>query len=215
MNRSWLESKMNESWLVRCFVVAALSCLFLGILLFALQDVHGSGYGSSFEGDSTVVTYVHHVEVDSAHCRFAFGEAVPYDSAFLYPVAGVTNKMLIADDKLDLDSAGAHVVSIIVYDDDVVIDTTYGLWLHDVVTPVLIDTLRYLSDMSEALAAYFGTCDECYQILYPRDGTANKDSVIIVDPSRGADSLRGKIIWHHDNVAGVYDSSYFYFDEPW
>jgi len=65
------------------------------------------------------------------------------------------------------------------------------------------------------LSKYFGACDGCYQILYPRSGTVNKDSVIIIDPSLGNDSLVGKIIFYHGTTPSVYDSSYYYIDEPW
>jgi hypothetical protein len=50
---------------------------------------------------------------------------------------------------------------------------------------------------------------------YPEGGLANKDSTIIIDPSLGADSLVGKVIYLHGTVDDVADSSYFYLDEPW
>lgn len=64
------------------------------------------------------------------------------------------------------------------------------------------------------LSKYFGACDGCYQRLYPEGGTQNKDSVIVIDPSLGNDSLVGKIIFYHGTVPAVYDSSYFYI-APW
>lgn len=66
-----------------------------------------------------------------------------------------------------------------------------------------------------ALAMFFGACDGCYQRLYPEGGTANKDSAIIIDPSLGNDSLVGKVVFYHGTTPSVYDSAYFYYDEPW
>lgn len=61
-----------------------------------------------------------------------------------------------------------------------------------------------------ALSKYFGACDDCYQILYPEDGSLNKDSVFIIDPSlTGADTLIGLIIFQHSEEPSVYDTSYF------
>lgn len=65
------------------------------------------------------------------------------------------------------------------------------------------------------LSKFFGACDGCYQRLYPEGGTENKDSVIIIDPSLGNDSLVGKVVFYHGTTPSVYDSSYFYIDEPW
>jgi len=64
------------------------------------------------------------------------------------------------------------------------------------------------------LAYFFGACDECYYRLYPEGGLANKDSAIMIDPSLGADSLVGKIIFIHGTVEAVYDTAYFY-RAPW
>jgi len=183
--------------------------------------VTAGNYGSSVEGDSTVVAYTHHTEADSAHCAFIYGgkdaETNAYDSSFLYPVGGGTDGLhLIADNYLDLDSAGMHVVRIITFNGGAVIDTTYGGWFHDVVSPTLLDTLRTHTVILQTFEAYWGTCDGCYTILYPRDGSANKDSAIVIDPSQtGSDTLRGKTVWFHNNVPGVYDSSYYYFSWPW
>lgn len=65
-----------------------------------------------------------------------------------------------------------------------------------------------------ALQYLFGACDSCYQRLYPEDGSANKDSVIVINPSLGADSLVAKVWFKHSNVAAVYDTS-FLFLAPW
>lgn len=65
-----------------------------------------------------------------------------------------------------------------------------------------------------ALISYMGACDSCYQRLYPEGGTSNKDSVVIIDPSLGADSLVAKIIFKHGTTPSVYDTSYFYI-APW
>lgn len=66
----------------------------------------------------------------------------------------------------------------------------------------------------DALIRYFGACDNCYQRLFPLGGVANKDSVIIIDPSLGADSLIAKIRFFHGTTPSVYDSAYFYI-APW
>ena len=65
------------------------------------------------------------------------------------------------------------------------------------------------------LVYYWGACNGCYYRLFPEGGVTNKDSVIIIDPSLGADSLVGKIIYLHGTEPTVYDSAYFYRDEPW
>ena len=191
--------------LVNCFVVA----------LFAFHaPTISANYGTSMEGDSTIVTYVHHLAADSAHARFAFGKSNPYDSAHLYPISGASNVILVADDKLDLDSVGTHLVTIRVWIGGAVADTSIGVWRH-VDDALLLDTLRYQTDMLDAVAVFLGACDGCYMRMYPEGGTANKDSVVIIDPSMGADSLRGKVVWYHGTTPSVYDSSYYYYDEPW
>ena len=99
---------------------------------------------------------------------------------------------------------------------------------HQTTVDSVYDSLLIVLDSLEALEAwvalqaeldglvmYFGACDGCYQILYPRGGTQNKDSVIVIDPSLGNDSLVGKIVFYHGTTPAVYDSSYFYQDEPW
>lgn len=178
-----------------------------------VERVEAGNYGMSTKGDSTIVTYTHHVNADSAHCAFRYGgkdlATNAYDSIFLYPVGGgVDGIHLIADDYLDLDSIGAHTVMITVFDGGAIIDTTFGVWVHDVAN-------QDLNDMIYDIVAYWGACDSCYQIMWPRDGSSNKDSMWVIDPSRGDDSLVGMVRWHHSNVPSVYDSSYFYFDEPW
>ena len=81
--------------------------------------------------------------------------------------------------------------------------------------PILTTAIADIQAELDGLVMYFGACDGCYQILYPRSGTANKDSVIIIDPSLGNDSLVGKIVFYHGTTPSVYDSSYFFKDEPW
>jgi len=61
---------------------------------------------------------------------------------------------------------------------------------------------------------FWGACDECYFRAYPEGGQANKDSLIIIDPSLGADSLVAKIIYKHGTVSAVCDTAYFY-KSPW
>jgi len=65
------------------------------------------------------------------------------------------------------------------------------------------------------LVYYWGACDDCYYRLYPEGGLADKDSAIIIDPSLGADSLVGKVIYNHGTDIEVVDSAYFYRDDPW
>ena len=202
----------EEQSLIAALWVSVLFLVF-ATLVPMKREVSAGNYGSSSERDSTIVTYVHHVAADSAHARFAFGETAPYDSAFLYPIAGASNKMLLADDKLNLDSVGTHFVPILVWIGGAVADTTIGVWMHH--DALLLDTLRYQTDLLDAVTVFLGACDGCYMRLYPEGGTANKDSVVIIDPSKGNDSLRGKIVWYHGTSPSVYDSSYFYYDEPW
>jgi len=64
------------------------------------------------------------------------------------------------------------------------------------------------------LVKFFGACDNCYYRLFPASGASNKDSAIVIDPSRGVDSLVGKIIYKHGTVPAVYDTAYFY-TAPW
>jgi len=85
---------------------------------------------------------------------------------------------------------------------------------------VVLDSLEnmeaWIAQQTEVagLIAFLGACDECYQRLYPEGGQANKDSVVIIDPSLGADSLIAKIVFKHGTTPTVYDSSYFYL-APW
>ena len=65
------------------------------------------------------------------------------------------------------------------------------------------------------LVYYWGACDDCYYRLFPEGGSPNKDSAIIIDPSLGADSLVGKVIYLHGTDETVVDTAYFYRDEPW
>lgn len=56
----------------------------------------------------------------------------------------------------------------------------------------------------EAIGVYLGAkADGYYKILYPADGSANKDSVRIFD---SGDACKGTIIFHHSNTDAVIDS---------
>ena len=189
--------------------------IIIGMALIALWPVampYAGNYGSSSESDSTIVTYTHHVVADSAHCAFRFGganlETDAYDSAFLYPVGGgVDGLHLIADALLDLDSTGMHTVMITVFDGGVVIDTSFGGWFHDA-------SNQGISVEVGNLVGFFGACDGCYQRMFPFDGSANKDSMWVIDQSLGNDSVIGRLIWDHSNVADVYDTARFYNTGP-
>lgn len=188
----------------------------LALLLLATLDMveqANANSGMSVEGDSAFVTYVHNIGADSAQAHFAFGTAAPYLTMSLLPIAGVTNVMLISDEVMDLDSIGGHHVLIEVYDDDVIIDSMIGVWYHENYA-TLYDTLTDIHGDLYILMAYLGACDDCYMVLYPADGTANKDSTVMFDPSLGADSAVGKVVWNHNNAADVYDTAYFYYN-PW
>lgn len=50
---------------------------------------------------------------------------------------------------------------------------------------------------------FWGSCDGCYQVLYPNDGTSPKDSVVVFN---GSDIAELKIRYHHSNDAAVIDS---------
>jgi hypothetical protein len=165
------------------------------------EDGECSGLGQSVEGDSTLVTLTYLEAIDSAQAIFSFGESAGYVTMSLLPIAGTSNDVLVSDAKMDLDSIGLHFVLIEVWNGDAIVDTVVGTWYHDAV---------YL------VQAYLGAGEGMYQILYPRDGSANKDSVIVVDGRRpGDDSLVAKIRWHHINDASVYDSSYAFFLFSW
>lgn len=189
--------------IVSVFIVLSLMSF---LMYVSFVPVSAGNYGSSTENDSTVVTYIHKTNADSAHCSFAFGQGDPYDSVFMYPVAGVTNTKLIADAKLDLDSIGAHHVMITVFDDDVIIDTVYGVWMHT------DDKIR--TGMMNQMVAFTGACDSCYIREYPEGGNPNKDSIIVINPALGDDSLVGKVLFLHGTIPGVYDTAFFYY-APW
>jgi len=50
---------------------------------------------------------------------------------------------------------------------------------------------------------FWGSCDGCYQVLYPNDGTSPKDSVVVFNSS---DIAELKIRYHHSNDDAVIDS---------
>lgn len=89
-------------------------------------------------------------------------------------------------------------------------DSLYSERMNSLET-LLIEVKGYSLD----LAYYWGACDGCYYRLYPEGGSPNKDSAIIIDPSLGADSLVGKVIYLHGTDEIVVDTAYFYRDEPW
>lgn len=62
---------------------------------------------------------------------------------------------------------------------------------------------EYLDDI-DAVAIFMGAkADGYYQIFYPADGTAGKDSVRIFNSS---DACKGTILFHHSNTSSVIDS---------
>lgn len=72
----------------------------------------------------------------------------------------------------------------------------------------------YTVEAENAIGLYWGACDGCYQRLYPVNGTPNKDSIIVIDPSMGADSLVAKVEYRHNETQSVVDTVYFY-KRPW
>ncbi len=102
-----------------------------------------------------------------------------------------------------------------------VTDTSAGSYRLDVYPQAINDTLLILQDSIEsqddvlnAITAYMGACDGCYQRLYPEGGISSKDSIVIIDPSLGNDSLVAKVVFKHGTTPSVYDTSYFYV-APW
>lgn len=89
-------------------------------------------------------------------------------------------------------------------------DSLYNARMDSLLT-VLVEVKGYSLD----LAYYWGACDGCYYRLYPEGGLADKDSAIIIDPSQGADSLVGKVVYLHGTDVEIVDTVYFYRDEPW
>jgi len=93
--------------------------------------------------------------------------------------------------------------------------TALGDSLYNERTDSLLTMLTTVKGDVLDIAYYWGACDGCYYRLFPEGGLTNKDSAIIIDPSLGPDSLVGKIIYLHGTEPTVYDSAYFYRDEPW
>lgn len=116
---------------------------------------------------------------------------------------------------------GSYTVEGFIFEES---DTSIGSYRVDVYPQAINDTLLILQDTLEAqddwiaqqavldlVALYTGACDSCYQILYPRSGAANKDSVVVFDKE---DSKIAKVVFKHGTVPAVYDTSYFYI-APW
>jgi hypothetical protein len=203
---------IGDAMVKRLIFVFVLSSSLALIAAFYPTDGNANS-GMSVEGDSAFVTYVHSVAVDSAQAHFAFGTASPYLTMSLLPIAGADNVMLVSDEVMDLDSIGGHYVLIEVWDAGAVVDSMVGVWYHENYA-TLRDTLTDIHGDLYVLMAYLGACDDCYMQMYPKDGSPNKDSTLVFDPSLGADSAVGKVVWMHSNTAGVYDTAYFYYD-PW
>lgn len=89
-------------------------------------------------------------------------------------------------------------------------DSLYNERMDSLLT-VLVEVKGYSLD----LAYYWGACDGCYYRLFPEGGLADKDSAIIIDPSQGADSLVGKVVYLHGTDVQIVDTVYFYRNEPW
>ncbi len=73
----------------------------------------------------------------------------------------------------------------------------------------LFATVQNILDEVRTVYTFLGACDGCWYQLFPPDGTASKDSVYIWNPALGVDSLDGRIVYYHSNVATVYDSARF------
>ena len=113
--------------------------LIIGLLLITLifladQIANAEGFGTSIEGDSTIVTVTLNNARDSAWVRFAYGGAAFYDSVKASPIAG-TNNTNLKSTKLNLDSVGSHYVEILTFTSDAVADTVVGTWYHAAQTP--------------------------------------------------------------------------------
>ena len=143
--------------------------------------------------------------------------------------SGADSNILGAEIGDNLDSIGTHVVKIVYYEPQNNGDSSFtsGIWYHgadeadfkygggdDSVQAYLApgDSTR-LHEIYN-IVYFWGACDSCYQRMYPEGGTANKDSVIIIDPSQGADSLVAKIEYIHGVTASVVDTAYFFL-APW
>ena len=80
---------------------------------------------------------------------------------------------------------------------------------------ILMTDIDSVLVLSEHLAHFWAACDLCYEIHFPADGTANKDSSYLINPGlAGSDTLVAKVEFKHSNVADVADSSYYYLN-PW
>ncbi|MGB8657032.1 MAG: polysaccharide deacetylase family protein [Candidatus Zixiibacteriota bacterium] len=62
--------------------------------------------------------------------------------------------------------------------------------------PTLISRRSELADKIPDLRSFLGACDSCYTVIYRAKGTADIDSILIVDPTTKADSVVSTIIFH-------------------
>lgn len=214
-------------------------------LLILLPVLAWAGHdGSSTQGKETTVTWSYTSVCDSAWMVFGYdGDAGDPDSANMYDSLKLvqcfsgTGKELCGDG-LDLDSIGSHVVRMYCFSGDAVVGIRVGKWeqkaadwsthsASDVWAEdtggvaltkyggAILDHLDSNLVLSENIAHFWGACDLCYEIHFPADGTANKDSSYLIDPSlSGSDTLVAKVVFKHSNVADVADSSYYYLN-PW
>ena len=104
------------------------------LLLCIVSGLYGLswavGSGQSVEGDSASVTITLNNPRDSVWLRFASPDDNFYDSVKAVPIAGTSNKILIAP-YLNLDSIGGHLIVAFTFTGDAVAETVVGQWLHE------------------------------------------------------------------------------------
>ena len=175
----------REKWYVG-WQLFATAAIFIGVVLFLAGQSFGATYVKFTypSGDGTSGRFI--IANEASGDSVAGGSLSETDrGAMTYWTGSATV------------SPGSYIVQGFIFEGT---DTSAGSYRLDV--------------YPEAIAVFMGACDSCYQRLYPEGGTSNKDSIIIIDPSLGNDSLVAKVVFKHGTTPSVYDTSYFYI-APW
>ena len=178
-------------------IAITVAVAFVIVMVVILSDVWGADFKPpAFWGEGVDSAKWFITLADGSHWDSTAGAARAYCARYDTTITGLSNDT-------------AYLVTLRMWDGSDSASTWIFYW------PILTTAIADIQAELDGLVMYFGACDGCYQILYPRSGTANKDSVIVIDPSLGNDSLVGKIVFYHGTTQSVYDSTYYYIDEPW
>lgn len=106
------------------------------LLMFLLLGVwvQAGNYGMSLEGESVRPSFNHTIKCDSAVAYFGYPDTTNfYDTLKLLPVFNTDSTALMANQNLDLDSIGSHVVKLNYYEHEAasISGTVIGQWIHD------------------------------------------------------------------------------------